>query len=313
MEQLLIAGVDSVVGANLAASLNDNYQVLGISGTVPISIEGFETALRPADDAHAVRQLVARFRPDRMIVCQAAGDSPWHRVAGRNATPAAIESARTWTRTACELEIPVTLLSSDAVFTGPWMYHAETCASHCPSPQARSLRALENWALEVCPRTLVIRTHCYGWSPLPEGNGWIEGIVAALESQHVATVDCKPHGTLILATDLAEMLPPCWEAGVSGVYHVAGAERVNPHRFVSSLARVFNLAPPRESVLAPAEIGGVGFGQGETSLRTQAIHRAVGVSMPMLIEGLQRLLAQRNDGFDRRIRGSRRPAASKVA
>ncbi len=51
MEQLLIAGIDSVVGANLAAHLADQYRVLGISGTVPVSIDGCETAVAPADDA----------------------------------------------------------------------------------------------------------------------------------------------------------------------------------------------------------------------------------------------------------------------
>jgi dTDP-4-dehydrorhamnose reductase len=109
------------------------------------------------------------------------------------------------------------------------------------------------------------------------------------------------------------MLPPSWAAGLSGIYHIAGAERVNPHRFVCALARVFDLAPPRASILAPVEISNGTFGQGETSLRTQAFHRAVGLPMPMLIDGLERLLEQRNDGFDRRFRGSRRPATSKVA
>jgi len=97
------------------------------------------------------------------------------------------------------------------------------------------------------------------------------------------------------------------------VYHVAGAERVNPHRFVCALARIFDLAPPRASILAPVEVPSAAFGQGETSLRTHAIHRAIGRPMPMLTEGLQRLFEQKNDGFDRRFRGGRRQATSKVA
>ena len=313
MEQLLIAGIDSVVGANLAAHLADKYRVLGISGTVPVSIDGCETAVTPADDAHAFRQLAACHRPDRIVVCGAAGDSPWHQSGGRIASQAAIESTRTWTKTASELRVPLTLISSDAVFTGPWMFHDETSASFCPSAQARSLRTLEAEALQECPQALVVRTHPYGWSPLSDGPGWIEGIVAALDSERPGIFDCGPHATPILATDLAEILPRCWEAGLSGVYHIAGAERVNPHRFVCALAQVFDLAPPRALSLAPAEAAGAAFGQGEASLRTQAVHRAVGLPMPMLVEGLQRLLEQKNGGFDRCFRGSRRLAASKVA
>jgi dTDP-4-dehydrorhamnose reductase len=314
VEQLFIAGIDSIVGANMAAHLADKYRVLGISSTTPVFIEGCETAVTPADDAHAVRQLAACHRPDRIIVCGAAGDTAWHRVAGPIASLTAMDSARSWTRTAGELGIPLTLISSDAVFTGPWMFHDETSISYCTSTQACSLRTLEGLALQASPQSLVVRTHPYGWSPLADGPGWIEGIVAALDSERPGIFECGPHATPILATDLAEMLPRCWEAGLSGVYHIAGAERVNPHRFVSALARVFDLAPPRASILAPAEAAGAAFfGQGETSLRTQAAHRALGLPMPMLIEGLQRLREQKNDGLDRRFRGNRRLATSKVA
>jgi dTDP-4-dehydrorhamnose reductase len=312
VEQLLIAGVDSVVGTNVAAQLADKYQVLGISNSVPVSIDGCETEAS-GDDANAIRQLITSHRPDRVIVCQAAGDSAWNRSTGRIASLAGIDSARLWARVAGESSVPLTLISSDAVFTGPWMFHSETCQSHCPSPQARSLRDLEETVLELCPGAFVVRTHAYGWNPIAESTGWIEGIVAALESERPGIFDCVPHATPILATDLAELLSPSWEAGLSGVYHIGGAERVSPHRFVCALARIFDLVPPRASVLAPAEVPSAAFGQGETSLRTQAIHRAIGRPMPMLSEGLQRLFEQKNDGFDRRFRGGRRPATSKVA
>lgn len=311
MEQLLFAGVDSVVGANLAAQLADKYQVLGISNSVPVSIDGCEVA-QTGDDTNAIRQLISSRRPDRIVVCQAAGDSSWNHSPGRIASLAGIESARIWSRTAIDLGVPLTLISSDAIFTGPWMFHSESCQSHCASPQARSLRSLEESILHLCPESLVVRTHAYGWNPVAESTGWIEGIVAALESDRSGVFDCVSHATPILATDLAEMLPAAWEAGLSGVFHIAGAERVNPHRFVCALARIFDLAPPRASVLAPVEVPNAAFGQGETSLRTRAFHRATGLAMPMLTEGLQRLFDQKNDGFDRRFRGSR-PATSKVA
>jgi dTDP-4-dehydrorhamnose reductase len=313
VEQLLIAGIDTVVGANLAAHLSDKFRVLGISSAASVSIEGCETSVVPAEDSHSIRQLVAVHRPDRIVLCGNAGDSSWHRVGSRVPNTAAIDSSRTWTRAANELDIPLTLISSDAVFTGPWMFHAEGSTSFCPSSPARALRGLETWLLESCPSALVVRTHAYGWSPIADGPGWIEGIVATLESERPGIFDCAPHGTPILATDLAEILPQAWEAELSGIYHVGGAERVNPHRFVCALARVFDLAPPRATILAPAEVPGSAFGQGETSLRSAAIQRALGVPMPMLIEGLQRLRAQKDDGYDRRFRGSRRMAASKVA
>ena len=218
---------------------------------------------------------------------------------GPIASPAAIESARTWTRTASELGIPLTLISSDAVFTGPWMFHAETSDSFCPSTQARSLRTLETSTLEQAPQSLdradaCLRLEpCCGRTGLDRGDRRRAGIGAA---GNLRLRD--PTRRRFWPTDLAEILPLCWEAGLSGVYHIAGAERVNPHRFVCALARVFDLAPPQSvrSWLRPRRPRAA-FGQGETSLRTRAMHRAVGRPMPMLVEGLERLLEQKNDGL----------------
>jgi dTDP-4-dehydrorhamnose reductase len=224
-----------------------------------------------------------------------------------------VAAARAWTRAARELGATLTLISSDAVFSGPWMFHGETSTAFCESASARTLRALESATIDECPQALVVRTHAYGWSPVADGLGWIEGILGALESDRPGVFDCIPHATPILAADLADLLDRAWQANLIGLYHIGGAERTNPHRFVQNLAGVFDLTPPRATLLAPPESVQNGFAQGESSLHTRSVCRALGVSMPILIEGLKRLRDQRDDGFDRRFQGSCRFAASRVA
>ncbi len=313
MENLLIAGIDNVVGANLAAHLADKHHVVGISESAPVSIEGCETASLPRGDEQAIHDFITAHRPDRIVVCGAAGDSPWHRAGFQFSSGALSAAARQWIRAARDHGSALTLISSDAVFTGPWMFHTETSTSFCESERAQTLRAIEAYAIEACPNALVVRTHAYGWCPLSDGTGWIEGILASLESERSCVFDCLPHATPILATDLSDILDRAWNAGLSGVYHVAGGERTNPHRFVRTLAEVFDLAPPRAAALTPPDAAPVGFAQGETSLHTRLIRRALGITVPLLVDGLTRLHDQRRDGFDRRFRGNRQLSASKVA
>jgi dTDP-4-dehydrorhamnose reductase len=309
---LLVTGVETVVGANVAAQLADRFRVSGASSGADVSIEGCRCELLPAHDLSALRQVVAADRPDRIVICEAAGDSAWHPTGRSMADASALLRPRAWAQVAREENIALTLVSSDLVFSGPWMFHTETCRSYSDRLEARALRALETSVLEENPAALVVRTHAYGWSPLDDGLGWIEGIVATLESERAGLFDCAWHATPILASDLAETLAQGWQAGLSGLFHIAGAERSNSYRFASGLAEVFGLQRPRSGLLSLAAADDEGP-RCETSLHTRKIRRALGVSMPLIVDGLERLRGQREDGFDRRFRGSRRLVPSKVA
>jgi dTDP-4-dehydrorhamnose reductase len=310
VERLLIVGIDTVVGANLAAQLADRFHVTGLSSGEEIAIEGCETARMPIADAHSARQALALHRPDRIVLCEAAGDSSWSSVMPDFRAAAA--TTLQWIDAARSAGQPLTLISSDAVFTGPWMFHTETCDSFCQAGEAQTLRALEDAALKTSSHSLVIRTHPYGWSPRLSG-GWIDGILAALEADQPPTFDCVAHATPILATDLADIIATAWSAGLTGQYHVSGAERTNPHHFACVLARVFDLSPPQPAWLPPTAAVPTGFARGETSLHTRSIRRALGIGLPLLVEGLERLRAQHDQGFDRRFSRGKGFATSKVA
>jgi len=311
MERLLIVGIDTVVGANLATHLSDKFHVFGLSGSEEIAIEGCETAMLPLADASTTRQAVALHRPDHVVLCQAAGDSSWHR-AGASDFRTAANATQHWIEATLAAEKRLTLISSDAVFTGPWMFHTESCDSFCPASEAQTLRALEEAALKNSSSALVVRTHAYGWSPQLDG-GWIDSLLAALEGDQAPIFDCVAHATPILATDLADVLAAAWNAGLNGIYHVAGAERTNPHAFACALARVFDLAPPQAVSLAPTASPPTGYALGESSLHTRSIRKALGIGMPMVVEGLERLRAQHDEGFDHRFSRGKRTATSKVA
>ena len=88
---------------------------------------------------------------------------------------------------------------------------------------------------------------------------------------------------------------------------------VGTHGFAAALARVFDLEPPQAVCLAPTASPPTGFARGEFSLHTRSIRRALGIGLPMLVEGLERLRAQHDEGFDRRFSRGKRFAANKVA
>lgn len=313
MERILIAGVETVVGSNLAASLSEQYHIVGLSFSVPIGIDGCETAVCPSQDAESIRKWVAAVRPGLVVHCGLSDATSWqraraHRVGGPSAGPYV-----DWARCARQLDSHFTLISSDAVFTGPWMFHKEESRCYCESAEAAAIRYVEDAVRGVSRDLLLVRTCAYGWTPQQSGPGWIEDAIERLQVRAAGAHDLQHHATPILASDLADMLRRAWEAGLSGVYHIAGAERVSPMRFAEMLSERFDLPRPARMQTISLEERARGFGQGETSLHSAKIRKILDIPMPLLGDGLCRLREQAHNGYCERLDARVQTLHEKVA
>ena len=285
MDSKLVVGTDTVVGSNLAAHWTAcGWSVVGLDSSA-IDIEFAPTAL---DEA---RRQMAAVNPSVVVYCGAASESAWSSPAIDSAAEAHL---RIWARAARDAGCRFIYLSSDAVFTGPWLFHAEESQQFCPSLESARLRAMEELVERVVPEALIVRTNAFGWSP--DGEGWLEVLLNDLEDG-TPPVDPIRHATPILATDLAGILARAHEEELTGVLHIAGAERVSYATFVRQLATQFERPIPAIAPVGSLAAAATGFGRGETSLRTRRARNVLNLSMPMLRDGLARLDAQHRDGF----------------
>ncbi len=297
MNRLLVVGAETVIGANLAAEAGGQHQVIALTNEPRVAIHGCEM-LTATPDGFSPQEWLDKIRPDSVVLCGPASRSAWDATTEPTVDASTVTQAGEWAAAARVQECHFTFLSSDAVFTGPWMFHDEQSETFCPSDAARHIRRAERTVVEQCPRALIIRSNTFGWSPNGASSGWIDQILADLERRSLQGYDFIRHATPILVTDLADILLRGIDEDLSGLYHVAGAERVNPLQFAQRLADHFELPwlavrRAEESLDEPV----VGFGASETSLQTKKIRKALCVAMPMLSEGLARLRAQHDGGF----------------
>lgn len=300
METVLVIGLDTVAGANIATCLSNRYRVIGLTSTTPVSIQGCETHTYVDDDVETAEHWLSSVRPEWVIYCGVAAHSAWSVDPAKFITTDPVVAARNWVNAAELHSTRFTHISSDAVFTGPWMFHEEDCQGMCESQQANLIRDIER-EVSLCENTLIIRTNVFGWTPAAYGNGNIEALIQSLEAGSFSTLDCYRHATPLLATDLAAIIEHAYQERLSGIFHVAGGERISPVEFVQRLAKTFELTVP---TLPRAEVLNertTGFANGETSLHTRKIRRELSISMPMLDDGLQRLFDQQHNGFQNRL------------
>jgi dTDP-4-dehydrorhamnose reductase len=296
---ILIVGAETVVGANLAIHLSDRYDVFAASLAGRLNLAGCrvlpETGalLRPEDT-------IAEVCPGAIVLCGPAARSSWDQATAKSIRPESLEQTRAWGKAARQSGAKTVLISSDAVFTGPWMFHDEDGESHCTTPAAAAIRSLEGDIIRHCDDPLILRTNAYGWSPAGT-TGWLENTLALIEARRPIHLDPIRHATPILATDLADILEKMLVENLAGTYHVAGAERISPMGFAQRLAGQFNLPwiPARKASIQTETPHG--FGAGECSLQTRKLRRDLCIPMPLLSESLSRLEAQQISGHREKL------------
>ncbi|WP_437193068.1 sugar nucleotide-binding protein [Planctomicrobium sp. SH527] len=306
MTKFLVVGVDTVAGANIAASFTGKYKVATWASQAGYEIancDAMESRLSPPE-------VLSKSGADCIIYCGAAARSSWEPQTKALINDSILEDLQSWTAAAEATETRFVMVSSDAVFTSPWLFHDEDSHGHCSSYQAQVIRAAEDHLLECCPSALIIRTNTFGWSPDGDASGWLETLLKSVETNRIVQQDHIRHATPILATDLAEIIDRAYQENLSGVYHVAGAERINPLQFTQRLADRFALpwlAMRRESTLTELPQG---FAEGEYSLQTKKIRKDLCVAMPLISEGLQRLCEQIDNGFRAKLRSAPAPISA---
>lgn len=292
MDSIYVVGTDTLAGANLAAHWTDGGRSVSGFRREIHNLDGGPTAL---DEARA--QLAAA-KPNLVVYCGAASESAWSYPAINAAADADL---RVWSRAVREIGCRFTYLSSDAIFTGPWLFHAEDSTHHCHSLEAGRIRSMEELVERILPESLIVRTNLFGWSA--DGLGWIESLIASLEDG-TATGDAVRHATPILATDLAHILKRAHEEELTGVLHIGGAERVSHAAFLRMLGEEFDLDVPHAAQSEVLATSATGFGRGESSLRSTRAKNVLNLAMPSLADGLTRLNAQNTDGFRSRLASS---------
>lgn len=288
MERLLITGVDRPLGACLAQALSDRCEVLGLYSDYAVECDGVHTAYWPGQDALSLSNHWHQWQPHGAIHCGQSSHSSWDvpllPPTATDDTAAALALADL----AAESHARLAVVSTDLVFAGPRMFHEETSPATAASLWAARARNVEN-ALRAS-HCLVVRTHAFGRSPVPAHAGFAERAVTALLAGEMPVADGLRHATPLYAGDLAVLLWRAFELRLQGLYHLAGAERTSPYRFVLELASLMGATlPPGGS--SPWLSDNPVLNE-ETSLNSKRARRALEMATPLLREGLQRFIDQ---------------------
>ncbi|MDA7978771.1 MAG: sugar nucleotide-binding protein [Pirellulales bacterium] len=294
MATLLITGAQRPVAANLAVVLSSAFDVVAVCDALPPRrqakttlprLQGCQVTL--AANAQDAADLIHGIGPQAVIHCGGLSASAWEATEfNANSDSAFICSAA---QAACHVEAHFTLISTDAVFDRPHLFHKE--GSRAESTDAPWIHSLESAALEW--GGLVLRTHALAWSATPSAT-LSERLYESLHHRTALSVNPAAYATPVLVDDLAEGWLRAFDRQLRGVLHLAGSERVGQLRFVRSLATELDQAESLEELLAYPNFAATHHR--ETSLCSRRACDLVGWRPLLFGDALRQFASQCHDG-----------------
>lgn len=305
MARVLVTGMDTALGANLALRFAQRNDVLGLYDRHAWSHESLALNRWQVDQPASIEGHLRDFDPEWLLHVGPLSASSWDTPPCSADAERESQRVRTLAQVSSECGCRLAVLSSDVVFAGPRLFHDENSPPGATSHWAQQVLRMEQALSDS--GALIVRTHAYGWGGT-ESNGFAAQAAESLLGGLSPATDGRRHATPLLATDLADLLLRCFEQRLTGLYHLAGAERTSPFRFVAELALALGVEIPACSAERSAERSAE-----ETSLSSMRARRALGVATPMLRAGLERFAAQAHNGWRDALQVDRHPARHEVA
>ena len=296
MDKLLIVGIDTLVGGNLALALADRCEVVGFAGRSQFEIAGCRTLPVSLISGPQVSEAIVSEQPAWIVYCGPTARSSWDSTDGHSSSNepkqiAVVDLA------AQQCGSHLTFISTDAVFHGPRLFHREAFPKATDQPAA--IAAIEAEKAITSENALIVRTHAFGWSGT--GESYAERLWAALTDERAVAPSGARYATPILVSDLAELLWRAHRKRLSGVWHAGGAERASMWQFATLMAaecgtsvKVLQLASSNRGQDLAMQ-GQARCGQ-ETSLDSRKLQRAVELPLPLLREGIAQFIEQAHNG-----------------
>jgi len=299
--KILVTGASGLLGLNLGLMLHASHQITGVDRN---KLSGVPFELLRADllDSGLEHRILEAVRPEAVIHCAALADLEAcdKNPAGAQRLNADLpgEMAK-----ACAMRgIRLLHISTDAVFDGT--KNGNYTEADPPSPpgiySTTKLQGEKN-VLSADPDAIVARVNFFGWS-LAGTRSLAEFFFNNLSAGRQASGFTDVWFCPLFVGDLVELLVRMLEKGLSGLYHVVGAEALSKYDFGVRIAHQFDLD---DGLIIPTSVEESGLKARRSHNLRLSVHKlstALRDEIPGVSTGLPRFYAQYQESYPQKLR-----------
>jgi dTDP-4-dehydrorhamnose reductase len=267
---------------------------LGVVGTHhqdPLSILETETIRLPLEDPVELEAVVQRVAPTAVIHCAALTNVDYCEANADEAFAVNSQASAVLARAAARCGARMLYVSTDAVFDGARGWYEEGDDCRPVNVYAMSKLRGEEGTLAEHPASVVVRLAPFGWSVRPDKRSLAEWILHELREGRAVSGFVDAVFTPMYSGDVAEALLALVLAPErSGVYHLGSRDAVSKYEFARALAAADGRRPDDVSPASILEHPFRARRPLDVSLTTAKVSRDLGVEMPRVRDGIERLL-----------------------
>lgn len=296
-----ITGGTGLLALNWAAHKRAEQSIYLVQHTREVSLDG--TSLSSVDLANKQSLIneLQQVKPD--LVVHAAGLTSVEQCEGN---PALAHKANTElsANVACachELGIKLVHISTDHLFAGQSAMVTEEEPVAPLNQYAKTKAEAEQVVLASCPNALVVRTNIYGWG-MSYRNSFSDFVLDNLSARTPISLFEDVFFTPILIADLVDVIEDLVAKQQSGIFNVAGSERVSKLQMGTLLARHFELDTSLIQPVSISEKANLVIRPKDMSLSTQKAASIIGRELPNAHSGIEKLKQQKQQGLAKELR-----------
>ena len=305
--RVLITGVSGLLGINLALEMVKEHSVFGVVRNHPLR----KTALPAGNSLEviqgdltvpgALERILKSTRPDWIIHCAALANLDACEADPALAYRLNAELPGELAEVAAEMGARLLHISTDAVFDGQRGNYSEEDAPNPLSTYASSKLEGERRVLVANPEAAVARVNLHGWS-ISGKRSLAEFFFYNLKAGKRVLGFTDVHFCPVLANDLAGVFSAMLQKGLKGIFHAVSSDSLTKYDFGLRIARKFGLD---ENLIEPASVEQARLKAARSlrlTLRTDKLSRALGIGLPGISTGIERLYTLYQQGYPQRLR-----------
>ena len=237
LKKVLITGASGLLGRKLARALSEEYRVIPTHSTHPVNPDSMRMDIV---DGSEVVGVLSEVRPELILHAAAETNVDKCETNRELAWSVNAEGTRNIASACGKIGAKLVYVSTDYVFDGEKGHYSEEDKANPVNYYGVTKLEGERFVRELCGDYVIVRTSVlYGWHP--NRLNFATWVIDSLKSGMRISVAEDHYNSPTLADNLAEAILKIVEADATGLYHIAGSERISRYDFAMKTAEVFGL------------------------------------------------------------------------
>lgn len=300
---VFLTGISGLFGLNFALQNRNKFTINGSFNQHPIKIDHVNAFQLDLSFKEATWETVSDLKPDLILHAAALTNIDQCEKDPDLAEIMNVQISMNLAEIALDLQIPFVHISTDHLTAGvkSWVYEFDEL-SPLNTYAFTKMRA-EQEVIKTYPKSLIVRTNFFGWGTSNRAS-FSDWILKGLHDRKELTMFRDVYFTPILVNHLIDLIMRLVENGASGVFNIAGGERLSKYDFALEIAQIFEISC--DNVL-PTSVDSYSFDAHrpkDMSLVCTKAESTLGIRMPSIESGLTDLKSLLESGWNQKLERS---------